>query len=62
MIDPRVEDALVLAETALTAACAALEQSRIAETAALRSVDLARKALSVAQAAHHHARLPVSTS
>lgn len=62
MTDPRADDALVLAETALTAAHVALEQSQVAEAAAVRSVELARHALSAAQAAHDQAQLPVSTS
>jgi hypothetical protein len=50
--DPRLEDALILAETALSAAKSALEQAEVAERAADLSVGLAREALRAAHAAH----------
>ena len=52
VIDARVEDALVLAETALTTAQRALDQAVVAERAASLSTQLAREALQAAQAAH----------
>jgi hypothetical protein len=52
MADPTAENALVLAEAALTAAQAALEQAELAESAAACSTELARQAFLHAKAAH----------
>lgn len=62
VIDARIEDALVLAETALTAAHAAVEQSDVAEKTAVQSTYLAQEALRAAQAAYHLAQQAQQTS
>lgn len=53
--DPALEQALVLSETALTAAQQAVEQAQIAEKAANQSTRLAREALAAAERAHEDA-------